>query len=50
MNLGIADAHNLAWKLAHVHGGWAESRLLDSYKEERLPIAWAAVQATFSAT
>ncbi len=40
-NTGIADAHNLAWKLAHVHRGTAEPALLDSYETERRPIAVA---------
>ena len=39
MNIGIHDAHNLAWKLAAVLSGWAGSRLLDSYEDERLPAA-----------
>ncbi|MEJ1962362.1 MAG: FAD-dependent monooxygenase [Gammaproteobacteria bacterium] len=30
-NTGIHDAHNLAWKLAHVLNGTASPRLLDSY-------------------
>ena len=36
MNSGIDDAHNLAWKLAHVIKGLASDALLDSYTEERL--------------
>lgn len=36
-NAGIADAHNLAWKLAHVLGGTAGPTLLDSYDAERRP-------------
>ena len=31
-NTGIADAHNLAWKLAMVLNGDADARLLDSYE------------------
>ncbi|WP_255947338.1 FAD-dependent oxidoreductase [Streptomyces odontomachi] len=38
-NTGIQDAHNLAWKLAAVLGGWAGAGLLDSYEQERRPIA-----------
>ncbi|RYX94193.1 MAG: FAD-binding monooxygenase [Comamonadaceae bacterium] len=34
-NTGIADADNLAWKLAAVHHGRAAVNLLDSYHEER---------------
>lgn len=36
-NTGIADAHNLAWKLAQVLRGTAGSGLLDSYDAERRP-------------
>lgn len=38
MNTGIQDAYNLGWKLARVLGGAPES-LLDTYEEERLPVA-----------
>ena len=38
MNTGIQDAYNLGWKIAHVLGG-APQALLDTYEEERLPIA-----------
>ena len=38
MNTGIQDAHNLAWKLANVLRGAPEA-LLDTYEQERLPIA-----------
>jgi putative polyketide hydroxylase len=40
-NTGIQDAHNLAWKLAAVLGGWAGPGLLDSYDAERRPVAEA---------
>ncbi|MFC4504220.1 MULTISPECIES: FAD-dependent oxidoreductase [Streptomyces] len=40
-NTGIQDAHNLAWKLAAVLGGWAGDGLLDSYDAERRPVAEA---------
>ncbi|MEV5886005.1 FAD-dependent monooxygenase [Streptomyces sp. NPDC052020] len=40
-NTGIQDAHNLAWKLAAVLGGWAGDGLLDTYDAERRPIAEA---------
>lgn len=39
MNTGIADAHNLAWKLAFVLKSHAADVLLDTYYEERAPIA-----------
>lgn len=38
-NTGIADAHNLAWKIAHVLGGSANPALLDTYENERRPVA-----------
>ncbi|GHH67661.1 FAD-dependent oxidoreductase [Kitasatospora indigofera] len=38
-NTGIQDAHNLAWKLAAVLGGWAGPGLLDTYTTERRPVA-----------
>jgi 2-polyprenyl-6-methoxyphenol hydroxylase-like FAD-dependent oxidoreductase len=38
MNTGIQDAYNLGWKLAAVLGG-AHFSLLDTYEEERLPVA-----------
>jgi putative polyketide hydroxylase len=38
MNTGIADAHNVGWKLAWVLKGWAEPALLDSYDAERRPV------------
>jgi 2-polyprenyl-6-methoxyphenol hydroxylase-like FAD-dependent oxidoreductase len=39
MNTGIQDAYNLGWKLAAVLRGEADARLLDTYAEERIPIA-----------
>lgn len=38
MNTGIQDAYNLGWKLAAVLAG-ADASLLDTYEEERLPVA-----------
>lgn len=38
-NTGIADAHNLAWKLAAVIKGQAGETLLKTYEEERIPVA-----------
>ncbi|MFJ9630112.1 FAD-dependent monooxygenase [Streptomyces sp. NPDC101175] len=38
-NTGIADAHNLAWKLALVTGGTAGEGLLETYDSERRPVA-----------
>jgi len=39
MNTGLQDAYNLAWKLALVVSGRAGAALLDSYEDERLPVA-----------
>ncbi|OBB94642.1 hypothetical protein A5782_09020 [Mycobacterium sp. 852002-40037_SCH5390672] len=50
MNTGIQDAHNLAWKLAAVIHGWARPALLDSYEQERRPVAdFNAMQSTVNA-
>jgi len=38
-NTGIADVHNLAWKLAAVLAGHAAPALLDTYQPERRPRA-----------
>lgn len=38
-NTCIGDAANLAWKIAAEAAGWAGQLLLDSYEEERRPIA-----------
>ncbi|WP_439873715.1 FAD-dependent oxidoreductase [Bacillus mycoides] len=38
-NTGIQDAHNLAWKLAAVIKGAAKPKLLETYHEERYPVA-----------
>jgi 2-polyprenyl-6-methoxyphenol hydroxylase-like FAD-dependent oxidoreductase len=40
---GLRDAANLAWKLDLVLGGQASDALLDTYEEERLPSARAAI-------
>lgn len=39
MNTGIADVHNLAWKLHAVLRGLAGERLLETYHQERHPVA-----------
>jgi len=38
LNTGVQDAYNLGWKLGEVLAG-APAALLDSYEQERLPIA-----------
>lgn len=50
MNTGIQDAHNLAWKLAMVINHHCPEKLLNTYYDERAPIAeqnikWSTVNA-----
>jgi 3-(3-hydroxy-phenyl)propionate hydroxylase len=45
-NTGVADADNLAWKLAAVLRGKADPALLDSYHDERLEAAQENVCVT----
>lgn len=40
MNTAIGDAFDLGWKIAAVEAGWGGPALLDSYEEERRPIAF----------
>lgn len=42
LNTGVQDAYNLGWKVAHVLRGGPEA-LLDTYQEERLPVAAAVL-------
>ena len=46
MNTGIGDAVNLAWKLAAVLRGRADTRILGTYDEERRPYARSLVATT----
>ena len=39
LNSGLADVHNLAYKIAAVHQGWASDSILDTYQTERRPVA-----------
>jgi 2-polyprenyl-6-methoxyphenol hydroxylase-like FAD-dependent oxidoreductase len=39
LNTGVADVHNLVWKIAAVDAGWADPSILDSYESERRPVA-----------
>ena len=39
MNTGVAEAFDIAWKLAAVLNGWGGEKLLESYHVERRPIA-----------
>lgn len=41
MNTGVQDAFNLGGKLARVLQSKADDALLDTYEEERLPVAKA---------
>jgi 2-polyprenyl-6-methoxyphenol hydroxylase-like FAD-dependent oxidoreductase len=47
-NTGIADAHNLAWKLAMVVQGKAGPELLESYEPERQPAAAFTVEQAYT--
>ncbi|WP_188408298.1 FAD-dependent oxidoreductase [Agaricicola taiwanensis] len=42
LNTSVQDAYNLGWKLAAVLGG-AQDHLLDTYEEERRPVAEAVL-------
>ena len=46
MNTGLQDAYNLAWKLALVVKERASPALLDSYEEERIPVAKRLLSTT----
>ena len=46
MNTGLQDAYNLAWKLALVIKTRAKPPLLDSYEQERIPVAQALLNGT----
>ncbi len=46
MNTGLQDAYNLAWKLALVVKDRAQAALLDSYEEERVPVARRLLNTT----
>ncbi len=46
MNTGLQDAYNLAWKLTLVSKGIAKNILMDTYHEERNPIAEDLLKST----
>lgn len=46
MNTGIQDGYNLAWKLAHVIKNGGDTKLLETYNEERMPNAHRLLQTT----
>jgi hypothetical protein len=47
-NTGVADAHNLAWKLAMTLDGSAGPGLLDSYEAERRPIGELTTEQAYT--
>jgi 2-polyprenyl-6-methoxyphenol hydroxylase-like FAD-dependent oxidoreductase len=47
LNTGIADAHNLAWKIRAVQQGYANDALLDSYQAERRLVALVNCNQSF---
>ena len=50
MNTGLQDAYNLAWKLGLVLRGQSPASLLDSYADEREPVAQKLLSNTARAT
>ncbi len=48
LSLGVQDAVNLGWKLAQVVNGTSPESLLDTYQEERHPVAARALQHTMA--
>jgi hypothetical protein len=46
MNTGLQDAYNLGWKLALVVQGRADAALLDTYEQERIPVAKRLLETT----
>jgi 2-polyprenyl-6-methoxyphenol hydroxylase-like FAD-dependent oxidoreductase len=48
LSLGVQDAVNLGWKLAQVVHGISPERLLDTYHEERHPVAARALRHTMA--
>jgi 2-polyprenyl-6-methoxyphenol hydroxylase-like FAD-dependent oxidoreductase len=50
LSLGVQDAVNLGWKLAQVVNGISPESLLDTYHDERHPVAAAALRYTMAQT
>jgi 2-polyprenyl-6-methoxyphenol hydroxylase-like FAD-dependent oxidoreductase len=48
ISLGVQDAVNLGWKLAQVVNGISRDSLLDSYQNERHPVAARAIRHTMA--
>ena len=50
LNIGVQDAVNLGWKLAQVVKGSSPEHLLDSYHDERHPVAARVLRNTMAQT
>jgi 2-polyprenyl-6-methoxyphenol hydroxylase-like FAD-dependent oxidoreductase len=50
LSLGVQDAVNLGWKLAQVVNGISADSLLDTYQDERHPVAARALRHTMAQT
>jgi 2-polyprenyl-6-methoxyphenol hydroxylase-like FAD-dependent oxidoreductase len=50
LSLGVQDAVNLGWKLAQVIDGTSPESLLDTYRDERHPVAARALRYTMAQT
>jgi 2-polyprenyl-6-methoxyphenol hydroxylase-like FAD-dependent oxidoreductase len=48
LSLGVQDAVNLGWKLAQVVNGTSPESLLDTYRDERHPVAARALRHTMA--
>ncbi len=48
MNTGLHDAFNLGWKLSLVTRGESQPSLLDTYQDERVPVAASVLELTHS--
>ncbi len=48
LNIGMQDAVNLGWKLAQVVNGTSPESLLDTYQDERYPVAAAVLRDTMA--
>ena len=44
MNMGLGDAFDLGWKMAATMHGWAGPGLLQSYEDDRRPIAMTCIE------
>jgi hypothetical protein len=46
MNMSIQDSENLAWKLAMIYHGQADAHILDTFAQERIPVADEVIKRT----